>query len=108
MVSADGQRRGSLPGDAGQLEQHAQGDDDDPDVQAGDRQDVREPGRGEGVTDLRRELVLVGDQQCPDERSIGAECAVDRPAGRLAPPTRRRRGPKDDDRRILHEQTTLR
>ena len=74
-------RRATPPNSSAKLDR----DGDDPDVQAGNRENVRQPGRGKSVAQFRRQLAPIGDEQRADERRVVPKGTIDRPARRRSP-----------------------
>ena len=93
--SRDAERRPSRPGTrhAERLEHEQHGSGDDRDVQAGNREDVNEAGRGKAIARVRRDRAHVGDEQCADQRRVGSEERVDARA-RAEPPCLQARTPR--------------
>jgi hypothetical protein len=90
------------------LKQNLERHRDDANVQAGNRQHVRESGRSVAIANLRREIAHIRDEESFGERSIRDEHALDRGI-RVSPPALApSRAADDGEPRVVYDVAALR
>ena len=96
------------PREPHELEQCIERECDDPDVESGDGEHVRETRRSVAIANLGREGSRVGNEERSRERRVGAEHPVDRCASSHSPPLPPCGTARRDERRMLYDDASAR